>query len=383
MISSDRPATRLATRLSFFVAGFGIACWAPLVPFAKLRLGLDDGTLGILLLCIGVGSVVTMIATGPLSARYGSKPVILLGGIGLAVILPLLPVAPTTTALGIALLLFGAALGALDVAMNVHAVEVERAADRPLMSGFHAQFSIGGFFGAALMAALLTMGMDALAATSICAGLMLAAMAVAWPRLLRAAAGDNAGAKALFVRPRGVVLLLAALTAVIFLVEGAMLDWSALLISGEALFSPSQAGLGYTMFSAAMTVGRLAGDRVTASIGDLRTLIGGGLIAIAGFVVLLAAPGAAAALGGFLLIGLGAANIVPVYFRRAGSQLIMPPALAIAAVTMTGYAGVLLGPALIGYVANVVGLPVSFWMLAALVCFVPLTARNVISVDRR
>jgi MFS family permease len=116
MVSSDRPATRLATRLSFLIAGFGIACWAPLVPFAKMRLDLDDGTLGILLLCIGIGSVAAMMGAGPLSARYGSKPVILVGGIGSAVMLPILPVAPTTAAQGIALLIFGAALGALDVA---------------------------------------------------------------------------------------------------------------------------------------------------------------------------------------------------------------------------------------------------------------------------
>src|SRR6266436_6790488 len=95
MPSANGPATRLATRLSFLVAGFGIACWAPLVPFAKVRLDLDDGTLGILLLCIGIGSVAAMMAAGSLSARYGSRPVILVGGFGLAVMLPILPVAPT------------------------------------------------------------------------------------------------------------------------------------------------------------------------------------------------------------------------------------------------------------------------------------------------
>lgn len=375
MVSSDRPATRLATRLSFLVAGFGIACWAPLVPFAKVRLDLDDGTLGTLLLCIGIGSVAAMMAAGSLSARYGSRPVILVGGFGLAVMLPILPVAPTTALQGISLLIFGAALGALDVAMNVHAVEVERAAERPLMSGFHALFSIGGFLGATLMAILLTLGVGPFASTSVCAGLMLAAMTVAWPRLLPATTTGN-GEAPLIVRPRGVVILVAALAAAIFLVEGAMLDWSALLISGKALLARNQAGLGYTLFAAAMTCGRLAGDWVTARIGDRNTLIGGGLIAVAGFVVLLTAPIAAAALAGFLLIGLGASNIVPVFFRRAGSQTVMPPALAVAAITMTGYAGVLLGPALIGYVATFVGLPTSFWLLAGLVCVVPLTARE-------
>ena len=383
MVSSDRPATRLATRLSFLIAGFGIACWAPLVPFAKMRLDLDDGTLGILLLCIGIGSVAAMMGAGPLSARYGSKPMILVGAIGSAVMLPILPVAPTTAAQGIALLIFGAAHGALDVAMNVHAVEVERAAGRPLMSGFHALFSIGGFLGAALMATLLTLGVGPFASTSVCAGLMLAAIALAWPRLLPSTTTGKAEETPLFVRPRGVVVLVAALAAAIFLVEGAMLDWSALLITGKSLLDRNQAGLGYTLFAAAMTCGRLAGDWLTASIGDRKTLIGGGLIAVTGFVVLLTAPVAAGALAGFFLIGMGASNIVPVFFRRAGSQTVMPPALAVGAITMTGYAGVLLGPALIGYAASVVGLPVSFWILAGLVCLVPLTAREAVGSENR
>jgi predicted MFS family arabinose efflux permease len=318
-----------------------------------------------------------MLAAGPLSARYGSKPVILAGGAGLALTLPTLAVAPTAAALGFALLIFGAALGALDVAMNVHAVEVEHGADRLLLSGFHAQFSIGGFLGAGLIAMLLSLGADPFASTLVCAVLMLAAMLVAWPRLLPVRSTGKAEVP-LFVRPRGVVILVAVLAAVMFLVEGAVLDWSALLITDKSLLARNQAGLGYTLFSAAMTCGRLAGDWVTARIGDRKTLIGGGLIAAAGFVVLLAAPVAAVALAGFMLIGLGASNIVPVFFRRAGSQTIMPPALAVAAITMTGYAGVLLGPALIGYVASLVGLPISFWMLAALVCLVPLTARQAI-----
>src|SRR5690606_13569190 len=147
-LSADRPATRTATRLAFLVAGFGMACWAPLVPFAKLRVGVEDGELGLLLLCIGLGSISAMIATGPISARLGSKPVIVAGGLALAATLPFLALAATPVALGAALFVFGGALGSIDVAMNIHAVEVERAAARPLMSGFHALFSIGGFAGA-------------------------------------------------------------------------------------------------------------------------------------------------------------------------------------------------------------------------------------------
>lgn len=379
MTSADSPATRLATRLSFLVAGFGIACWAPLVPFAKARLGVDDGELGLLLLCIGLGSLAAMAATGPLSARHGSKPVILAGGVGLAAVLPLLAVAPTPPALAAALLLLGAALGSIDVAMNVHAVEVERGAGRPLMSGFHALFSVGGVAGASLLTALLSAGASALAGTLAAAALMLAAMAVASPRLLVARA---AAPGPLFVLPRGIVLLVAGLCAATFLTEGAMLDWGALLIAGKGLVTPDRAGVGYLLFSAAMTAGRFGGDRLTARVGDRATLVGGGLLAVLGFAVLLAAPVAPMALSGFLLIGFGAANMVPVFFRVAGAQSAMPPALAVGAITTIGYAGILVGPAGIGFVAQATGLPAAFAVLAGLIALVPLTA-GIVAGGRR
>ena len=372
MVSHDRPATRLATRLAFLVAGFGIACWAPLVPFAKQRLAIDDATLGLLLLCIGIGSVVAMQFTGVLSARYGAKPAIVASGLGLTVILPFLSVVATPPALAVALLGFGAALGSLDVAINIHAVEVERAARRPLMSGFHAQFSIGGFAGSTLMTFLLSAHLAPLASTLCCAAIMLVATLLAWPRLL---AGARSETGPLFVMPHGIVLLMAGLAAAAFLAEGALLDWSALLITSDGLVSATKGGLGYMLFAIAMTVGRLTGDAVTLRIGDRATLFWGGVVAVAGFVVLLTAPFAPLALVGFLLIGLGASNIVPVLFRKAGAQTVMPPALAISAITTTGYFGILAGPAVIGFVAKGVGLHNAFWMLAALLGLLPLTAR--------
>ena len=380
MMLHDRPDTRLATRLAFLVAGFGISCWAPLVPFAKERLAVDDGTLGLLLLCIGIGSVVAMQFTGALSARYGSKPAIVAGGLGLALILPLLSIAATPSTLALALLGFGAALGSLDVAMNIHAVEVERAAGRPLMSGFHALFSVGGFAGSTLITSLLSWRLDPLASTLACSAIMLVAILFAWPRLLVGAQGEKGP---LFVMPRGIVLLIAALAAVSFLVEGALLDWSALLIVNTGLVAATKGGVGYMLFAIAMTAGRLTGDAVTARIGDRNTLLWGGILAVAGFTLLLTAPIAFLAMAGFVLIGHGAATIVPLLFRTAGSQTVMPAALAISAMTTTGYAGILAGPAAIGFVSNAVGLRNAFWMLAALLCLVPLTARFVANGSSR
>jgi predicted MFS family arabinose efflux permease len=377
--SVDRPATRLSTRLAFLVAGFGVACWAPLVPFARARLDVTDASLGLLLLCIGIGSVAAMTFTGPLSARFGSKPIIVAGGFGLALVLPTLALAPSPFMLGIALLLFGAALGAIDVAMNIQAVEVERAAAIPLMSGFHALFSIGGFAGAAGMTSLLSWQVDPRTATLGCAAVMVAAMAVATPRLLR---GTQAPDGSLFALPRGIVLLLAALAAATFLVEGAMLDWGALLITRAGLVTTQQGGIGYMFFAIAMTAGRLTGDATIKRFGDRAVLFWGGMLAVGGFVVLLLSPAVAGAMLGFVLIGLGASNVVPVLFRKAGSQTIMPAALAIGAITTMGYAGILVGPAGIGFVAQLVGLKTAFWILAGLMCLVPVTAR-IVGAPRR
>ena len=371
-LAADLPATRLSTRLAFLATGIALSCWAPLVPFAKARLGVDEGQLGLLLLCLGFGSILAMPVTGALCARLGARPMILLGGAGAGLLLPALGFANSPAALAVALLGFGASIGTLDVAINAHAVEVEAAAKRPLMSGFHAQFSIGGFVGAGGMTLLLSLGTAPLP-SALCAGVLtLMIIGGASGGLLRV---KPHGSEAAFAFPRGIVLLIAGLTAVTFLIEGAILDWSALLITSKNIVPASQGGVGYMLFSAAMTMGRLSGDAIVARLGPRRMLITGGLVAVLGFVVLLAMPWPPIAMAGFLMIGLGAANLVPVLFSAAGRQRTMPPSLAIAAITTTGYAGILAGPAAIGFVAQAVGLTASFWMLAALMGLVPLLAR--------
>lgn len=371
---NDRPENRLAVRLAFLVAGFGVACWAPLVPFARLRLGIDEGALGALLLCLGLGSVSAMVMAGLISARYGTKPLIIASGLGMALVLPLLSVLSTPLSLGLALAAFGACLGSLDVAMNVNAVEVEKQSGQPLMSGFHALYSVGGFAGAGFMTLLLSLEFEPLHATLLGAVLMAAAVVMAWPYLLITSSSSQGP---LFVAPRGIVLLLAALAGVTFLVEGAILDWSALLMTSTGRVSTAQGGLGFMLFSVAMTVGRFTGDVLVSRLGDRTTLVSGGLVGALGVALVILAPVAAVAAVGFVMVGLGASNLVPVLFRRAGQQTAMPPAFAVAAVTTTGYAGVLLGPALIGFVAHGVGLSNAFWLLGGLLCLVPLCAGRV------
>ncbi|TDW60293.1 cyanate permease [Novosphingobium sp. PhB55] len=363
--------SRFATRAAFLVAGFGLACWAPLVPLAKARLGVSDGTLGLLLLCLGLGSVAAMQLAGPLTSRMGARPAVIVGGVGQAVLLPFLAYAPGVGSMALALLLFGGFLGVIEVGMNVHAVEVEKRADRPLMSGFHGLFSVGGFVGASMMTLALSAGLAAVTGAIVAAALMIAALILAAPRFI---ATPRAQEAPLLVVPRGIVVLLSLLAALTFLTEGAILDWGALLLSGKGLMPAAQAGIGYSVFAVAMTFGRLTGDAVVARLGDRRTMFWGGLLAIAGYGVLLTAPVAPLAFAGFLLIGLGASNTVPVLFRLAGAQKAMPSGLAIASVTTVGYAGILVGPAAVGFVAQGIGLPNAFWILAAMLLLVPLCA---------
>lgn len=364
---------RLSTRLAFLVAGFVMAAWAPLVPFAKANTGVDEAQLGLLLLCLGIGSLIAMPVTGIVSARSGARPMIILGGIGLIATLPALTLLTSPIGLGAALLVFGASLGTIDVAMNIHAVEVEKRGDRPLMSGFHAMFSIGGFAGAGGMTLALSLGLAPLPAAGLASLLAAAALALAAPRLLTARAGE----KPRFALPRGIVLLIALLTAITFLVEGAILDWSALLLLDRGLATAEQGGLAYMLFSVAMTAGRLTGDRIVAALGPLRILVVGGCLTIAGIALVLLPQTQVLALAGFVLIGIGASNIVPVLFSLAGRQKVIDPGLAVAAVTTTGYAGILAGPALIGFAAHLTSLPVAFWLLAALMALVPLAAARV------
>jgi predicted MFS family arabinose efflux permease len=356
------------------VAGFGVACWAPLVPLAKERLSVSDASLGLLLLCLGLGSVLAMQFAGPLIARFGARPAVVVGGIGQGLMLPFLAFAPSVSTMAAALLLFGGFLGLIDVSMNVHAVEVEKQADRPLMSGFHGLFSVGGFIGALFLTAILSAKIGPVVGTVAASCLMICAMIFTAPRLI---ATPQAEETPLFVVPRGIVILLAMLAAITFLTEGAMLDWGALLMTGKGLLPTAQAGIGYSVFAVAMTVGRLSGDAIVARLGDRRTILWGGMLALCGYIVLLTAPVAAVALVGFLLIGLGASNIVPVLFRLAGSQSVMPSGLAIASVTTVGYAGVLAGPAGVGFVAQAIGLPAAFWLMTILLFLVPLSASTV------
>ena len=370
----DLPAARRATRSIFLVMGIATAAWAPMIPFVKTRLLLDDARLGLLLLGLGAGAIAAMPLSGFLIHRLGSRRVILVAGVlsSLTVVLP--AVAPTTLLLAAVLVFFGAVLGGLDVATNAHAVAVERLSARPLMSGFHGLFSVGGLVGAAAMTALLKAGLPLQAcAAAIAVALLALTLAEARFLLPRAAEGAGSVTGALSL-PHGIVAVLGALAFIAFLAEGAVLDWSAVLLAFWRGFSAETAGMGYAAFSVAMATGRLLGDAITRRLGATAILRIGGLVAAAGFLIAVALPGATSALLGFVLVGLGASNIVPVLFSAAGRVPGTPPSVTVPAVATLGYAGLLAGPALIGFAAEFLTLPVALSGVAVLLLVVAASA---------
>jgi predicted MFS family arabinose efflux permease len=286
--------------------------------------------------------------------------------------LPALAVAVTPLMLTCALFAFGAALGAMDVAMNAHAIAVQRAAGRPLMSGFHALFSVGGLIGAGIISVLLHAGASlGTSAALIAIALMLLALQ-AQRHLLWERGGSDGARFTIVPSPR--VLLLGALCFISFLAEGAVLDWSAVFLRELRRVDVSFGGIGYAAFSVAMAAGRFTGDRLTHRFGSEQVLRLGGWLAALGFLAVATLPSAAGALAGFIAIGFGASNIVPVLFSAAGHVRGVPAAVALATVTTIAYAGLLAGPALVGFVADATSLNVAFVVVAAMLAVVAIGA---------
>ncbi|MCZ4060664.1 MFS transporter [Pantoea sp. LMR881] len=363
------------TRTIFLINGLGMSAWAPLVPFTRDRLALSGGSLGALLLCLGVGSLAAMPVTGTLVARFGCRRVMLLSTILVLAMLPLLAIAETKALMAASLMMFGAGLGTLDVAMNYQAVEVEKASGRPMMSGFHGFFSLGGILGAGTVSLLLSLAFTPLAAVLVVMAVMLLLLLWHLPALLndRLHQPDQPW----LVIPRGGVAFLGLLCFILFLAEGAVLDWGALLLLQNPAMLPAYAGLGYALFSCAMTVGRFTGDKIIHRFGRYPVMLAGALAAAAGMTLAVCLPWPEAALFAFLLVGFGLANTVPMLFNAVGNQQDMPANLAISAMTTLGYAGILSGPALIGFISHWISLSGAFLLIALLLLAVAASARLV------
>lgn len=359
----DAPIVRNATRCGFFMAGFGLSVWAPLVPYVRERIEMTDAVFGLLLLCIGVGSLTWMPLSGVLVSRWGIRPVQLCSVVLLALALAGMALTDSMLLLALALFCFGGSLGVIDVIMNIQAVLVETAIGRRLMSNFHGMYSLGAISGALMLTGLLTLGLAPEIGSFLMIGLIVAAnLGLARGFLPNRAPGGGFA----FVRPTGVVLLVGLMCFVVYLAEGAVLDWSALYLTGEKGLEVAKGGLGYAAFALMVTIARFAGGPLVNALGTARVIAFGGLLAAFGIGLSLAAEHWAVALIGYGLCGLGCANVSPVLISSLSRQDGMPVQLAVTVATTIGFAGVLAGPAMMGVVAHFSSLGMAFALLAVL-----------------
>ena len=377
-MTSNLRAARVAVLTIFFVNGATIASWVPHIPLVQEKLGLSEGLLGLALLGVALGAVFSLTLSGWLIARFGSRAVTSVSTVAFCLSLPPLVLAPSFALLVLALIFFGLCNGAMDVAMNTQAVAVEGRYEKPIMSSFHGFFSLGGLFGAGVGGLILEGGVSPVVHTTGASLLLLTAGVFALRDLLpkREEVSDSTDSPA-FVLPRGSLLGLGLLAFVVFVGEGAMADWSAVYLRNTLGTSTGLAAAGFAAFSLMMAVGRLTGDVVVGRLGPARTVRFGSLVAGAGLGLSLLIGQPLAAIVGFGCVGLGLANLVPVFFSAAGRTPGVAPGTGIAAVATLGYLGWLAGPPLIGFAAEVMTLAGALGLVAVTLGLVTVFARLV------
>ena len=344
----------------------------------KTHLGIDEGTLGLLLFCIAAGSMLVMPLAGRAIARFGCKRLILSCAAIFCLVLPLMMLAGSVWEMAAVLLVFGAVNGLLDVSMNAQAVIVERESGQARMSGFHGFYSIGSVAGAGGVTLLLWAGLTPLQAIGLIVLLIALFTLAARGHLLArrvAESGESGGTLQALAHPG--VLFIAVLCFFVFMIEGAMLDWSAVFLHAERGLDKSHAGAGFTLYAIAVALCRLYGDRLVNAHGRQRMLMLGGACASLGLLLVVAIDLPAVALLGFVLTGVGLSNIVPILFTAAGNQPGVASSVALSAVTLIGYTGLLSGPALIGVVARHWSLTAAFAAGIVIMLLICASARRI------
>jgi MFS family permease len=371
--ASDVRRARWATAAVFAVHGSVTGSFAARVPWIAGHVGIDVGHLGVALLMPGIGAMIAMPFSGRLAHRYAFRPLVAVTIAALCGTL-VLPALPTSlVALCGALLVCGAAAGLSDMAMNAQGVLVEERLGFSVMSGFHGFWSAGVLAGSAVSALATRGGVDARVQFAVTAVVLALAGILCAQRLLHDASASETAAPPAFALPTKPVLLIGLVGLCCVFAEGAGIDWSALYVRRELGGSTSVAALAVSAFAVTMAVTRLVGDHAIRRLGPVRTVRGGGACATAGALAIVLAPDLAVGLAGFALLGIGCALIVPIVFAAAG-RVGPHPARSIAGVAGVAYGAGLVAPGVIGGIASVSSLTVSFCVVAGLVATMGLAA---------
>ncbi|MDX8030377.1 MFS transporter [Lentzea sp. BCCO 10_0856] len=365
-------AARVATFTYFALNGFLLGLWLVHIPTVEQRTGIDHAELGRLLLLLGLGAFIGMRLGGKFTDRVGVKLVVPAAGVFCSVSALLPGVAFNQCTLGAALLIFGIGNGLIDVSMNAHAVVVERHYKRPVMSAFHATWSLGGVAAALTGARTLSWDLSPAVTLSTAAALGVVVSLVTARLLLNEKEEQHASAQTGKRKAPRRIWIMALLACLVMLSEGAANDWSVLHLQDILDASPEIAAFGYGAFATTMTVGRLLADRITAKVGSVAVLRWGSAVGAVGIATAALSPWIWLALVGWAIAGIGLSGTVPQLFSAAGHAEPGAAAANVSRVAGLGYLGVLAGPAVIGWMTHVMPLniafllPVVFCVIAAL-----------------
>jgi MFS family permease len=344
---------RIAVKIAFFLNGFIFANWVSRLPRIQEHYHADNGTVGLVLLFLSIGGVTAMPFTGWMIIRNGSRRITLVSIVSYCIFVPLIPLMPGVSSLIVLFLIMGITTGMLDVAMNAQAVMVEKQYQKPIMTSFHALFSIGMALGAWCGALFADLGYTlSLHFTTITIASLMGAFWVSRNLIHDKPESTTQTDGPLFRIPSGALVGVGIIAFCCMIGEGAMSDWSVNYMENIAHASKTLAPVALSSFATAMTLGRLFGDRFRAKWGDTILIIYGGIISTAGLTLALVVPDPYIAITGFFLVGLGLSTIVPIAYSIAGNTPGLPSGVGLAMVTTVGYSGFLAGPPAIGFIAD-------------------------------
>jgi MFS family permease len=347
--------SRLAVKIIFFLNGFVHANYFSRLPRIQDQFSIDNGTVGLVLLSSSIGALFAMPFTGWLIIGNGSRRITLIGAFSYCVLFPFIPLMPSLTALIALFFLLGVAAGMLDVAMNSQAVMVEQQHQKPIMTSFHALFSVGMMLGALAGSLFAKLDVSLFAHFIVVGGASVIIVLIARYYLIHDKPTEKQEGPA-FRLPNAAMVSIGIIAFCCMLDEGAMADWSTNYMENIALSSKAIAPLGLSAFALAMTIGRFFGDSARVKWGDRKLMIGCGIVSCVGLVILVLMPQTITAIVGFFVIGIGLSSIVPIAYSIAGNTTELPPGVGLAMVTTVGYSGFLFGPPIIGFLADATSL---------------------------
>ena len=356
---------RFALSSLFFLSGLCFSSWASRIPDVQLKFSLSEGQLGFLLLGMPLGSLVALPLAGWSVHRFGSRMVLLLSGLMYALFLYLIGLSPSLLVLSMVVVVFGMIGNILNIALNTHAIGIENEYEKNILASFHGLWSLAGFSGAGIGALSIYLGLLEAEHFLIIVFLAILILVFSQKYILKEAEAAG-GSGFVFKKPDDLLLRIGLVGFFGMMCEGCMFDWSGVYFKKVVEVSPNYVAIGYVAFMGAMAGGRFVSDSLTNRIGKVKMLRISGLLISFGLAIAVIFPTVPASLIGFMLVGLGTASVIPLSYSIAGRSEVYSPGIALAMVATISFFGFLLGPPLIGFIAELFNLRVSFALIAVM-----------------